>query len=74
MNNAELEKDLASVLNRHNVESQSDTPDFILARFLVRCLDAFTGPVRRRDSWYGHSKVRNDTSFGLDPGEKLESN
>jgi hypothetical protein len=37
----EFEKELASLINRHSLENGSDTPDFILARFLRQALDAF---------------------------------
>ena len=46
-----LRKDLAAVLNRHSMESGSDTPDFILADYLLGCLDTFNSTVRRREEW-----------------------
>ncbi len=33
--------DLASLLNQHSKEQGSNTPDFILAQYLVDCLEAF---------------------------------
>jgi hypothetical protein len=48
-----LEKDLADLLNRHSRESDSDTPDFILAQFLMSALDAFEIGVNRREGFYG---------------------
>lgn len=44
--------ELTSLLNRHSVENGSDTPDYILARYLMGCLDTFERAVRQRDSWY----------------------
>jgi hypothetical protein len=35
------------------MESTSDTPDFILASFLAKCLEAFDGCVVERDRWHG---------------------
>lgn len=49
----ELEKDLAAVLNRHSAENATDTPDFVLARYLLTCLDAWNAGVARREEWYG---------------------
>lgn len=50
--NESLRSDIANVLNRHNTESGSNTPDFILADFLVDCLSAFDKALKRRDAWY----------------------
>ncbi|MEO0325777.1 MAG: hypothetical protein AAF447_22690 [Myxococcota bacterium] len=45
----DLERDLATVLNRHSRENASNTPDFVLARYLVLCLEAFELSVLRRE-------------------------
>lgn len=44
--------DLKAVINRHSRENASNTPDFILAQFLLVCLNAYEGATIRRDSWY----------------------
>jgi hypothetical protein len=41
-------RDLAEVINRHSVENVSNTPDIVLAAFLVECLDAFDVAVNER--------------------------
>ena len=46
-------KELEELINRHSLESASDTPDFILAQYLDDCLLAFDLAVRRREQWYG---------------------
>jgi len=48
-----FERELESLINRHSVENESDTPDFILAGYLRGCLDAWNETVRLRDRWYG---------------------
>lgn len=48
-----LEQDLARVLNRHSVENGTNTPDFILAEYLKRCLQAATFLINRRTHWWG---------------------
>ena len=48
-----LQEDIRSAINRHSVENDSNTPDFILAQLLLSTLDAFTEAVVRRDEWYG---------------------
>ena len=47
-------QDLRSVLNRHSAENQSDTPDFILAQYMLDALAAFEKASRAREDWYGH--------------------
>ena len=41
--------DLTSLINKHSKENGSDTPDYLLANFLIACMDAFDLTVRRRD-------------------------
>lgn len=54
-----LPEDIASAINRHSAENGSDTPDFILAEFLMRCLDAFDGALSERETWYGRPLRRD---------------
>lgn len=42
----ELERDLAKAINRNSRENASNTPDFVLAEYLVRCLEAYEAAVR----------------------------
>jgi hypothetical protein len=51
----ELGRDLAVVLNRHSVENVANVPDFVLATYLLGCLDTFHSAVGARDAWYGIS-------------------
>jgi len=48
-----FERELEALINRHSQENGSNTPDFILAAYLVSCLDAWNRSVQRRESWYG---------------------
>lgn len=48
-----LERELAETLNRHSAENQSNTPDFLLATYLMRCLQAASGLINRRSAWWG---------------------
>jgi hypothetical protein len=52
--------ELTRLLNRHSAENNSDTPDFILARYLLDSLQAFENAVIRREDWYGRSKTENE--------------
>lgn len=37
-----FQNELQALLNKHSLENDSDTPDYILATYLGRCLDAFS--------------------------------
>jgi len=50
---AELTKELEQLLDRHSAENDSDTPDFILARYLMDCLTAWNNATQMREEWYG---------------------
>jgi len=49
----DFRKELEILLNRTSMESGSNTPDFILARYLLDCLLAFDNAVTSRENWYG---------------------
>ncbi|HDZ14030.1 hypothetical protein LCGC14_0756740 [marine sediment metagenome] len=53
MEKTELEKKLRELLNNESREQDSNTPDFILAEFMVNCLDAFELANNKREVWYG---------------------
>lgn len=48
-----LADDLTHLLNHFCAENVSNTPDFILARFMLDTLKVFNDVVIRRDAWYG---------------------
>lgn len=45
--------ELESAINRHSKENGSNTPDFILAQFLMDSLSVFDNAVRARELWNG---------------------
>jgi hypothetical protein len=47
-----LVKDITYVINSHSQENGSNTPDFILAEFLVDVLNAWNVAVKKRAMWY----------------------
>ena len=53
----EFRKELEALLNRHSIENDSDTPDYILAGYLLACLRAWNQWVPERDRWYGRGRV-----------------
>jgi hypothetical protein len=51
-----FEKELKRLINSISMENGSNTPDFILARYLTACLENFNNAVHARDKWYGEIK------------------
>ena len=46
-----FEKELEELINKHSIENESDTPDFILAQYLIGCLDNFKSTINAREIW-----------------------
>ena len=61
MKNSDFEEALRELLNRASQENGSDTPDFILARYLINCLKAYNKATNRRDKWYGYNRKVSKT-------------
>ena len=47
-----FEKKLEHLINEYSRENGSDTPDFILAAYLERCLLNFNETLQARTKWY----------------------
>jgi len=46
-----LERELGALLNSYSAENASNTPDFILAEYLIDCLRAYNSATRRTREW-----------------------
>ena len=46
-------EELRAVINRRSRENASNTPDYILALYLERCLESFEIAIQQRETWYG---------------------
>lgn len=55
MTESTFASELEALINRHSIENASDTPDFILAHYLLACLLAWNTGVQQRESWYGRN-------------------
>jgi hypothetical protein len=53
MDKTNLEKRLTDLINSESRENDSNTPDFLLAEFMMNCLDAFELASNKREVWYG---------------------
>ncbi len=40
------------LLNKTCQENANDTPDFVLAEYLINCLKAYNEAVKARDKWW----------------------
>lgn len=60
----DFKKELVQLVNRHCKENGSDTPDYILATYLLDCLDAFEAAVRSRENWYGRRPLTSEVTTG----------
>lgn len=56
----QFELRLEELINEYSMENGSDTPDFILARYLRNCLENFDASVKEREEWYGRQKHISD--------------
>lgn len=61
-----FQRDLEAVINRNSLESGSNTPDFILARYLLQCLGAFDIAVNSREKWYSREKIEEGNIVKID--------
>jgi hypothetical protein len=50
---ARFREDLRELINRHSGENVSNTPDYMLADYLIACLNALDETINKRASWYG---------------------
>jgi hypothetical protein len=66
----DFEKELAALLNKHGMDNGANTPDFILARHLIRCIDTFRELTQEREAWFGtplritNDNVREQSTMG----------
>lgn len=62
----DLEHAISSALNCYSAENASNTPDWILAQYLLGCLAAWNQATQQRELWYGRD-VRPTGGSGTAP-------
>ena len=60
-----LQKAIEGVLNRYSREAPSNTPDYVLAGFLMGCIETWERHVVMRDKW--HDFVPSIPNKAIDP-------
>lgn len=53
-----LKEELSALLNKYSRESKSYTPDFILAQYVLDCLEAYEKAAHKRDVWWDEKKKK----------------
>lgn len=48
----EIVRDIAQVVNKYSLEQESQTPDYILAEYMLKSLSDLNRLMRDRDYWY----------------------
>ena len=51
-NKQKFARELEQLINRYSMENGSNTPDFILAEYLIDSLETFNKVTNRRHNWY----------------------
>lgn len=62
-----LRIEITGLLNRYSMETGSNTPDFILAKYLLGCLEALDWAIVSRDRWYSISPRPGSASYSSEP-------
>ena len=60
---ATLHRELQHLINRYSAESGSNTPDWILADYLLGCLELYDRTVQARARWYGRMDEPGRSAF-----------
>ena len=63
-----FQKDLEHLINKHSQEQPSNTPDFILAEYMMSCLQSFNQTLYQRQTWFS-----NVGSSGADDPKGVDS-
>ncbi len=58
----DFRKELTDLINTRSLETESNTPDFVLAEYLEGCLNTFDKAVNKRSDWYAKRGV-NEIPF-----------
>lgn len=56
-----FEDELRKLLNLFSMEARSNTPDYVLAEFMLKCLDAFDEAVVTRTAWHGLKDIQEQS-------------
>lgn len=49
-----FQKELTVLINKYSLENNSNTPDFILAEYLIACLQNYELAIMAREIWFNN--------------------
>lgn len=74
MAKAEFKKELEQLINRHSMEGRSNTPDFLLATYLMNCLETYEDAVYQRETFHANNRAMFDrTPLAVDANQEGEA-
>jgi hypothetical protein len=47
-----FKKELKELIKKHSLENESDTPDYVLAEYILSCLYAYENAIKARDRYF----------------------
>ena len=56
---SKFSKELEDLINKNCIEDDSDTPDFLLAEYLIGCLEMYSRVTKKRDKWFSFTPFGN---------------
>lgn len=56
MSDLTFEKELEHLLNKYSIDNDCNTPDFILAKYIVDSLEPLKQMINTRAEWHGHTE------------------
>jgi len=64
---SKFRKELEDLINKHSIENETNTPDYILSEYLMNCLQAFNNAVNERIDWYQDIDLDEKENSSLKP-------
>ena len=71
MSKRTFRRELIVLINKHSKENGSNTPDYILANYLIDCLQNFDRTIKMRTEWYGEKLIEEKIREMHDDMQKL---
>ena len=62
----QFKKELEDLINKHSIENECDTPDFILAEMICNFIKAVGNPIKKTLDWHGCDSVCHPKKEGGD--------
>lgn len=58
--------DLINSINKNSLENESNTPDFIIAEYLVNCLKNYNETYKMKIEWHSVGSIKHDLNIAND--------